>query len=251
VVYDTRIRYLASVFLDANSIRATARAIAKVVDVLDDDNLLPITIEEQTLIGPSIPRLGFRSVKGDWLVTILGERFDVAHLPLDTQSSNMVDFAEFCEIARQHLSKLLIHFERKAHRIAAVEEGFLPEMSAADNQALMARLANLPPTFAEYPPFEWDWHLASRVPRLIGTTNEETNTILTARRRAGTLAFPEQPEWSFDRIRLDVDVNTSPANAVARFGETEVGDFFARTPGWHRELTAEFVSFVNVGSLHE
>ena len=243
--HQVRLRYLASVFVDAASIRPSPQQIADVMRILSSEDLLPFSIQQ---MGPEgvIPRMGFQSGSGEWRVLVLGERFDVSHHPTSVTASNMVGFADFCATAAAKLSALLEHFRRKAHRLAAVQEGFLPEMSPDGQKAILEKLMLLPPVFRQHSPFEWDWRVASVVPRLIVGEEEKCNTILTVKRSAGRFHPPEGDEVAFDRIRADIDVNTAPDNTGARFGEREVADFCARVPTWHKEVGEEFMRFVGL-----
>jgi len=245
MLYDTRIRYLASVFVDAASVLPTPEAVTAVMQILGDGVSLPMSVYQQGPSGP-IPRMGFQSANGEWRVFLLGERFDVSHHPTDLAGSNMIAFEGFCSVAAARLVALLKHFDRKAHRLAAVEEGLLPTLPSDEKAAIVAKLLLLPPTFQAHPPFEWDWRAASHVPRLVGGAEEKTNTILTVRRMAGSLQPPGGEQEPFDRVRVDVDTNTTPGNAVARFGEPEVSDFLAKAPHWHAELSNEFLRFLGL-----
>ena len=243
----TDLRYLASVFVDAASIRPSPQEIADTMRILSREDLLPFSLQQ---MGPEgvIPRMGFQSMSGEWRVVLLGERFDVSHHPTSVSAGNMVGFADFCATAAAKLSALLEHFRRRAHRLAAVQEGFLPEMSEDGQKAVLGKLMLLPPVFRQHAPFEWDWRVASIVPRLIAGEEEKCNTILTVKRSAGRFHPPEGDEVAFDRIRADIDVNTAPDNTGARFGEREISDFFAKVPTWHLEVGEELMELIGLGA---
>jgi hypothetical protein len=119
-------------------------------------------------------------------------------------------------------------------------------MSEDGQKAVLGKLMLLPPVFRQHAPFEWDWRVASIVPRLIAGEEEKCNTIRTVKRSAGRFHPPEGDEVAFDRIRADIDVNTAPDNTGARFGEREISDFFAKVPTWHLEVGEELMELIGL-----
>ncbi len=243
MLYDLRLRHLASVFVDAASVYPTPHDITELMKLLGGE-FLPLSVQEQGPVG-SVQRMGFHAPQTGWQVFLLAERFNVVQSPTDARGSNMVDFADFSLAAASKLNALLGYFGRKAYRLAAVQEGLLPELTDEHVHRILRKLVCLPPTFEAQPPFEWDWRIASQIPRRVAEATEATNTILTARRIAGTLHPPTGEQVDFARIRVDIDINTVPGNTTARFGQREVTAFFDDVTGWHSELAREFLAFVD------
>lgn len=249
-MYASKIRYLATAFVDAESIIAKAHEAAELMKILKDDRLFPMLILEESPAGP-IPRIGFQSADGEWQLVMLGKRFDFAQLAKQPQGSDLGDFSSFCREAIPKLTVVLDFYGRKSHRLAAVQEGFLQEMPQPKMDALAKTLFNLPPTFNERLPFEWDWRCVSLIERLVAELKEETNTNTAIKRRSGYIAVSDEEgvkEKPYDRIRVDFDINTSLKNVSARFGEKEIANFFEKAPAWHEELCAEVFSFISGGN---
>ena len=240
-MYESHIRYLASVFVDADSIKASAAGLPGLLERYGDTGLLPILVQEQDLGGIQ-PRFAFADPAGRWRVALRGRRFDVSQHAVDPPGAGMADFGSFCRQAADWLAAALDHVGRRGHRLAAVQEGWLGELDEEQLREVAGRLLVLSPTFAEHPPFEWDHRVCAAVEREFGDGREVTNTLVTVKRLGGqiTTVGPDGARTvPFDRIRVDLDVNTSPNNVRARFGPDEVGAFFERSPEWHRDLEAE------------
>lgn len=246
-MYDIKLRYLASVFLDADSITATAENIAHLVKAFNSSNLLPIGMQE--LAGASaIPRLAFASPEGDWQLRCSKNRFDLIHVPVSADGAKLGDFSLFCQEASSKLVTTLNYFQRKAHRLAAVQEGLLAEFPKEEMEEIPQRLFHLPSTFIQHAPFEWDWRAVGIVARTFGKVSEPTNTIAAVKRWRGMISRKLEGEImqsQLDRIRVDFDINTLPENAVARFGESPIVDFFKEASAWHEQLSAELFAFIS------
>jgi len=245
-MYGLKVRYLASVFVDAGSITPTGENIAGLQKALDDNKLIPTSVREETPTG-RVPRIAFATSNGEWLLALLGKRFDVSRFGNTPDGSNLGEFSNFCEEAAIKLITMLNYFKRKAHRLAAIQEGLLPDMPKKDMNKIAARLLNLPTTYSKNPPFEWDWRAASKVERSFSDIKESINTIATIRRVRGTLLVNKedgQGKQSFDRVRVDFDINTVPTNVTARFDDSQIAEFFKQAILWHDELSSEIFSFI-------
>jgi hypothetical protein len=253
-MYAAKLRYLASIFVDAGSITSSTHNIAEVSRALGDENFLPFVFEEISISQGQSSRIGFRTASGEWQLYLFHNRFNLSHHPTDPEGKNLGDFSSFCQKAGTKLSAILSVFRKRAHRLAVVQEGLLPEMSPMEMEAVPRRLFHLPPTFIEIPPFEWDWRAASRIPRQIRDLTEQTNTIATIKRqygnirRQGNITSNEEEDNStpipFDRVRVDIDINTSQDNVIDRFEEDHVQEFFNISPAWHAAFSAELFSFI-------
>jgi hypothetical protein len=246
LMYAEKIRQLASVFVDAESIQANPRDVAELSKELKDDRFFPILVIEP---GPGgrAARIGFQSAGGEWLFSLLGKRIDFVRRPTAPGGSNIGDFGEFCREAVPKFIIALNFFQRKAHRLAAVQEGILPKMKPKEMDKLARRLLKLPPTFSETMPFEWDWRSVSLINRSFARLEEPTNTIVIVKRESGVVIGQTEKKPThkpFDQIRVDFDINTSAKNVKARFGDDEITSFFEGCPAWHASLMAEISGFL-------
>ena len=240
-MYGLRLRYLASIFLDAESIQANAKDVAGLMELFQDDQFLPSQAADS-----NIPRIGFRSVEGTRNLILSGKRFDYFHLPTKN-NLDLGDFTVFCQHAISKLSIAIDYFKRKGHRLAAVQEGFLAEMIDEEINSIASNLLNFPPSFSKDIPFEWNWRCASSIERNFGKLSEPTNTVITIIRADFKVQSGEGiiDGLGPNKIRMDIDVNTSPINANARFGAEEIKAFLETSPIWHNKLGEELLSFIH------
>jgi hypothetical protein len=245
-MYASKIRYLASAFVDAESIVASAANALDLLKAFGSDKFLPVMINELSTTGQA-PRLAFRAVDGTAEVRLLGKRFDFLFLSTNSEGSDLGPFQKFCKEAQSILAISLNFFQRKAHRLAAVQEGFLQKMSLHESNELALKLFNFPPTYKQSVPFEWDWRAAALIEREFSGIKEPTNTITTIKRiPTSILNFSgSQPsQESSDRVRVDFDINTILSNTIARFEQTHIDGFFDQASIWHETLSSEIFSFI-------
>ena len=244
-MYDFTIRYLCSAFVDAASIDANPKIMSGLLKVLKDEQLEAATVLEQTDSG-NIPRILLRDNVRAWQIFFGSKRFDMTRLPSGPDKGKFEKFAAFCKHAGAILSTCLGYFQRNAHRLAAIQEGLLPEMPESQMDDIARRILNMPPTFARRVPFEWDWRCASVNERIFARTRERTNTIAKIQRVTGTITRKDSEGRSeeFDRIRLDLDINTIPTETAARFSGQHIKGFFNKAGSWHKDLGEEVCQFV-------
>lgn len=247
--YSAKLRYLASTFVDAQSIMPNTGDITALLTKLDDAQLIPGTAQEVSATGV-IPRIAFATPDGTLQLILLGNRFDYSKLSATPEGSDLGGFSEFCEDAIAKLTTALDHFQRKAHRLAAVQEGYLQDISSAEVNKILGRVLNMPPVYRQYTPSEWDWRAVAHIEREIGGVSEPTNTITTIKRTAERYLRMEASaptQLDLDRIRVDFDVNTLPINMSARFDTDHVRSFFEQATRWHADLSSEVLSFILEG----
>jgi hypothetical protein len=246
-MYDIKLRYLASVFLDVKDVVPTTTVAQRLAEAVHRLDLVPYTFAQLTPTG-MMPRIGLRTQENDWFLMVQTERIDFARLPTAADCTILMDFETFCREAIDILSSTAVHFDRNATRMTAVQEGLLPEMSPEQLRRVMERLLNLPRLYASGSIPEWSWHCVGTHERSFGRQTEVINLITKVSRVQGqlTLAKPGQDAniMGFDRIRVDLDTNTLPASSVPRFGAQDIADFFTSAASWHAELRGEIKPFV-------
>ncbi len=252
-MYDIKLKYLASVFVDADSITANAENITLLLKILNDEKLLPVSLQEPSITG-GIPRIAFATPSGERQLLLLGKRFDYTRLLGAEEGENWGDFSVFCREAGEKLITALNFFQRKAHRLAAVQEGLLADFPPKEMEHIAQRLFKFPPIFAQNAPFEWDWRSAAVISRTFSNVTEPTNTIATVKRWAGKIIKKDDGEIiqsHLDRIRVDFDINTVADNVKARFEESHIREFFKEVASWHDQLSSEFFAFINGRDTNE
>lgn len=239
--FDPTIRYLARSFLEGPPQLGGARALARLAEAVRVDDLTVQPISQVSVSTATVAqRVQLTSEDSQWQLTLMGESIDLAHLPRpDTEP---IPFADYLTRARDVFAAVADLTSRQPHRLACVREGLLPEMSEEKKNDVARRLLNYPETF-DPAPWEWDWRCAATVVRQFGACSEDTNTIVTAKRIAGTFAHTGS---AFDRIRVDLDINTSPKKDEPRFDRDSIVAFFDESMGWHAQLSEETARFLGV-----
>lgn len=245
-VYRAKIRYLASVFIDAESIVPNVKDIGALVPALGGDQLLPTTVQELAAAG-GVPRMAFLSTGQDKQLILLSQRFDYSYVSQEPEGSDLGTFEDFCRDAMAKLVTVVNHFQRKPHRLAAVQEGYLATMPPEEMDRIAGSLFKFPPTYAQSIPHEWVWRAVAELNRDIDDLSELTNTITTGRRQRSQFlrleeAMPTQVDY--DRIRVDFDINTHASNTAGRFEERHIRSFFNQASRWHDNLSAEVITFM-------
>jgi len=242
----TQIRYLASVFVDAERILPTPDDIKRLVDILGDPNMRAVWGQDPNNPN-SPPRLGFSNQSTGRQLALLGNRFDYAAVSSEPEGSDLGSLADFCREAASRLSGAMEHFSQVANRLASVQEGYLPTSSAMPMDNVARNLLHFPDFYAANIPREWDWRANAQTMRMFGESNELCNNISTIRRMVGQY-FRMDTHGVFsgeiDKIRIDIDINTHPNNAAPRFRTQEVTAFFAAAGEWHGELSSQLQSFI-------
>lgn len=237
-MYGSKIKYVGSVFLDAESIRPNANDISELMKLLKDNELLPMQFQE---LSPSglLPRIGFNSSDGTRSLIMVGKKFNYEYTTGGKEGFDLGEFSIFCKDASNKLNILLKYFGRKAHRIAATQEGYLPEMHSGEMENIANRLLKLPNSFSNNFPFEWDWRCASLVERTFSNKTEPTNTIATFKKRP-----MDFDKLSLGTIKVTLDINTTHFNTVSRFGQRDIKGYFELSPSWHKEFSQEIESYI-------
>ncbi len=251
-VYASKIRYLASVFVDARHAVATPKDVGTLLAALDDDRLLPTTIQE---VGPGgiTQRIAFNSADQSILLALTGTRFDYSYQATSPLGNSLGNFKEFCHDADQKLNIALAHFKLRGNRLAAVQEGYLPEMSLAESQKIASNLLKVPPTYSDKAIREWSWRINSTMRRKVNSQNESMNMIVAAGNMRGYAFLPGTTQnlerVDVDKIRVDFDINTLPENVAARFNKIHVHSFLSNVPIWQEEFVDEILTLMYDGVM--
>ena len=242
-MYDFPTKYLASAFVDAESVVYNADDSQALRELIGDPELAPRQVQQRSASGVK-QRLGFEQVSKGILIVLQGNRFDTTALPTEPNASNMGGLSDYYEYAAEILVKSLEYFGRKAHRLAAVIEGLLPQMDVPEMEAIVERLFKLP-QINHVQPFEWNWRTAWKVERSFADFSEMTNTLIDAKRarimisHLGNIVQPEA-----NRIGVSLDINTISENTAARFESDGIRAYFSEVSIWLNDLSSLTETFM-------
>jgi hypothetical protein len=125
-MYDLKIRYLASAFVDAESIVADATHALEFLKELGNDKFLPTIFHE---LSPSVtiplPRLGFRTLDDTANIMFMSNRFDYSLSSKNPEGSDLGGFTNFCQQAKNILTLSLNFFQRKSIGLVPSKKVFL------------------------------------------------------------------------------------------------------------------------------
>jgi hypothetical protein len=252
------VRYLASAFVNAQGLTANTQNVGKLLGALgqhlDDEQMLPTTIQEPTPSGPR-PRIGFVSPEGTKFLTLLTTRFDYTEqsqldLAEDAPSEEakaLGDFEVFCDQAARFLRVTLEHTDLKAHRLACVRESILVNFEHLD---VLRRMLTLPGPYRQTSPLEWNWRVNSHIEREFGEWRELTNTITTIAHAQSQLIIMDHGairQSSMAQTRMDFDINTVIDNTEPRFDGAHLPEFFRAAVNWHAQLSQDMLQYVASG----
>ena len=241
-MFDVTTKYLASAFVDAESIEYEADNLRPLLDALGDSELSAQNLVQITQSGLK-KRFRFEHIGTGDDLQLLGDRFDVTRKHKPPDGENMGDVAAFCEQAAELLSGSLDHFGRKAHRLAVVIDGLLTDLNENDFVVLADRLLNAP-DLGGGPPFEWNWRIATKIERSFGQFADETNTLVHIRRARVTMSALGQPLFEGDTIGVSLDINTNPENKVARYDSDGIRAYLGEVSTWMDDLWNRTNSFM-------
>jgi hypothetical protein len=111
-MYASKIRYLASAFVDAESVVPNATDALEFLKTLGNEKFFPGIIHELSPTGP-MPRLSFHTSDNMLRLNLLGKRFDFTLTAKEAEGDDLGKFSEFCEQAQHILARALIFFNEK------------------------------------------------------------------------------------------------------------------------------------------
>lgn len=238
MIFDIRTRLLARVFVDAQTLDVPQDEALKFAREELGGFLLGHAVE-QSADGLARERFVFLGKERDRILAILSGSFDFTMMPLDENGANLSDFPAFAREASHALSLCVEKFGRLPHRVALLQEGLLGEMSVDEMNALAGRLLHTTARSKGKNIFEWDWRLATREIMSVANRDENCNFIVTIRRGNGLLTPVRSGTRKFDRVRVDLDVNTSPDDTRGRFDGDRIKAFFDAALAAHERLSQE------------
>ena len=241
--YDIPIRYLARAWYEQPPKLTNPRILGQVSEVLGVEFELTSILRFDSYTGVGGPTSTLVSRETGWQLVAAPDSIDLERHAL--RHAEKTPSEETLRKVGEAMAVIASASSVPAHRLALVQEGFLREMSEAELTGAATQLLRFPKTF-QPAPFEWDWRCVQRVPRTFAGLAEETNAVAIVKRVAGTF-LDDGNSIPFDRIRVDIDLNTSPHNETPRFTQAHVQAFYNDATGWHAQLSEELGPCVGIG----
>ena len=244
-MFDIKMRYQVSIFVDANDITPSPEMIGPLIDIFRDKNFIPNTFQE---IGPSSPaprvRLRLSTMNNEWGIAFATNRIDINKNPIEPRGTNLGELPSFCSEAMELFERILNKFNKKANRLTLNTTGLYEEMTEAQLSAAYAKLFKTTKFYSENPPFEWDWRSVSEIPTTILELTDSLNVIIVLRRVTGEIS--EQSGVSnIDRIQCSPDINTPGKNTNYRFELPHINNFFSQALEIHNMLIEQIEEYIN------
>lgn len=243
---DVKLKYQATIFLDARSITPTPETVITFLGQLKEYGFISSTFQE---IAPPIlrpqPRLRLMTQDEEWNIRLGSQRIDIEKTPTDLNGSNLGEIGSFCSDALGYFSKINETLNKKASRLAFITQYLLKEMTEDALSSAYEALFKHPSLYDENKPFEWDWRSVSRIKKQFGSLVECLNVITIFKRSKGEFQIKEQSK-SFDRILLTLDINTLAENSDIRFDLSHIGAFYEIARSVQADFLDSLLAFINV-----
>lgn len=247
--YEFPIRFLCSVFVNADDIVPKPTIVSDLFKKLERFEVVPTIAREQGPTGTR-ERIAFSHSASGLFVVLSGMRFDVSIQPLREPALEMQDFSGFILKSSEILTTLIEYFERKGTRLACIQEGMYKTQTLEEEALEISnKLFKFPPIYEENRPFEWEWRCVSEIKREFGSKTERTNTLLKILKTQGSYTFATHDsdlKKSFDGIRIDLDINTTQDDLAPRFDIEDIKSFFELSRDWHQKFENEIITYLNL-----
>jgi hypothetical protein len=242
---DIKMKYQATIFVDASNIIPTPDNTKTLIDLFSDKELIPNTFREISSSSPvPLVRLSLASSTNEWVINFASRRIDIERHPIEPQGRNLGELSEFCSEVTNFFERIVKTFKKKANRLALVTNFLLEEMTDSNLARVYLKLFNPPKFYEETQPFEWNWRSVSRRPIDLEELTEALNVITMINRVSGEFVIKDEVAL-FNRIQLSFDINTTSENREHRFDFCHITNFYDSVLKFHNDLLMEIMEFIN------
>ena len=218
-------KYMASYFGNFSDVQPSAETIPIFLKMFADIGLLPTTFTEIGLpaSGPKI-RLRLASPDNLWIIDFATLRVSITKNQTKSFNQELGTPEDFAHDACDFLSRILADFPKKGNRLSLVTEGFMDEMTE-DRLQKAYTLITVPFEFYKGNiPVNWMSRAVARVMVDLCDSKEKLNVICQIGRVQGEIPLISGIH-SFDRINVNLDINTYQGNTDTRFDLRSVKPF--------------------------
>lgn len=239
-------KYQANVFVQAAKLQPTPELMSALTDLFKDLGFLPGTMYEMGggQMGPR-PRPRLSTPDNEWNIEFRSDRILCQKNATHSGGGKLGPLGDFCQEARDMLGKGLEKLGKHGTRLALVTTVMLREMTPTELKEAYRRFFEAPEFFVEQEPFEWNWRSAAQVERRVGPFTETLNVIGKSGRFNGQLQIGSDVT-PFDRIQVELDINTIPDTDETRFGGEHLQPFFVEAIAVHDRIQDEILEKLSV-----
>ncbi len=224
-MFDHVIHYQFGFYGPGTHLDASPERIAQILTSLKDEGYIPTTITEVQL-SPSLKtraQLHFITPDEEWRLAFESKRVLLKWQSLPKKEMCEVD--KFCKTVCTVFAKLLEVVPIVGNRLAFVEKGLFPEYSDEELARIRLRVLGDLPFYKQNLPIRWDTRRVGRIQRSFGGKTESLNVLTDINRVQGEFNDGDGGTRPFDRIEVELDVNTVQDNMAARFSQSDIEPF--------------------------
>lgn len=231
---DIKIRYSASIF--ANSIDATPDNITTLLKAFSHKGFIPNTFQEMSTLNPiSQTRFRLSSINNEWVINFGTGRIDILKNQTDSKGDNIGDLEDFCKEVIEIYSLINVSYPRIASRLALCSNFLLKEMSHDQLDKIYSKLFNPPQIYRDNSSVEWNFRTVTRISKSLDTKTELINFVTEINRLTGQMNV-NQSLVPFDRIAINLDINTLPNAIDFRFDTRDIENFYSEVITWQNDI---------------
>ena len=239
---DFVLKYQAVIFGSFEEITPTPSNLTYFINKFSEKELVPAMFQEVLPNGVK-NRFILKSPNDEWNIEFGSDRLDIKKVNRDVNVSEFGSKEEFLNDVLNIIAVVFERFPRKANRISFVSHYFCKPFDSDELKKILMKISNLPQTFRNYPPVNWNTRYVSRIEKEINKNKELLNFIGEVNRIQGQLKINSKVE-KFDRIELKFDINTFQGNQDYRFESDDFKSFYSEVNNWEEELLVEFIKLM-------
>lgn len=229
-------KYQAGLFGSFSSIKPDPEMIKKMVDALQEWNMMPGPFVQVLESGQHANRLMMTSVDSGLNVFFQTGRIDIIKSPTDAHRVEDDSLEDFCIVAAGVMSRVLEVIQMQGNRLSLIADVLIDGISDGDMNRIRDYL--LPQEFNLEGDSSKEWGVRKNniINKDILGDIESFNSILNVSRAQGSFG-DENVMRSFDAIRLLWDFNSLLENERDRFSDKHFSNFINSSSVHLNELT--------------
>ncbi|MHA1789464.1 MAG: hypothetical protein ACTSXT_09575 [Candidatus Helarchaeota archaeon] len=239
---DFALKYQSVIFGSFEEITPNADNFKYFIDEFRDKELIPAMFQEVSAKGVK-NRFILKSQNDEWNIEFGSDRLDIKKVNRNINVINFGNKEGFLKDVLSILEVVFSKFPRKSNRISFISHYFCKPLKTQELNNIILNISDLPKTFINNPPVNWNHRYVSRIEKMINKKKELLNFIGEINRIQGRLKIDSEIK-DFDRIELKFDINTFQNNQDYRFEQNDLVDFYTKVNKWENDLLNEFIQLM-------